>query len=142
MTQNGSEILLFCKGLPAETARLLFNSYKNEERELDYLYNRSRVKSAKGDLRTTKLLLAIAIFYRIVVLPLRSSADFSTLIFKSNQVGQIRFGSYTFTHSRARVVSAHLTRFQNILSLYDLPESLLQYKTISEFIKNLNERFH
>lgn len=86
------------------------------------------------------LFLEMALFYKIVLLPMsKGSQAFTT--FGHNHFNKVKIGNYTLTNTDRRRIKDMEQDFHTMLTKFDIPSQLLLFSDVKEFARNLN-RFY
>ncbi len=109
----------------------IFNSYIDSESE--------RYVELKKDKDFDHFVLALALFYSSVVIPLRE-AEACFRDFKSHHQGiqSIRLSKFNFSNDSSNAIYRMYLEISNILHQYRISESLLLFSDIKDFARNLN----
>ena len=83
-------------------------------------------------------LLAVASFYQCVIIPIRSSARFVSVLRKAGAT-HLRIARDKLGQRQANEASATTRAFQTVLSTAEIPERILTYSTLKQFVHSVRE---
>ena len=132
---------IFVKNLPPKVAVDLrrqyesllpvFNSYIDSEN--------ARYTELKKDKDFDHFMLALALFYSSVVIPLREAEScFRDLKSHHGEIRSIRISKSDFSSDSAIAIHRMYAEMSNILSEHRISEHLLLFSDVKDFARNLN----
>jgi len=110
----------------------IFNSYIDSENE--------RYFELKNDRDLDHFILALALFYSSVIIPLREAGNcLKDLRSHHQKIQSIRLSKFEFSSDSANVIHEMSVEMSALLSQYRISEHLLLFSDIKNFARNLNQ---
>lgn len=109
----------------------IFNSYIDSKS--------AKYTELKRDKDFDRFMLALALFYSSVVIPLREAEScFRDLKSHHEEVQSIRLSKFNFSADSANAIHRMYAEMSNILNEYRISEHLLLFSDVRDFARNLN----
>jgi hypothetical protein len=136
----GDMIEKYLKGLPYTLTQPMYREYEAKSRELSRWRERSssaRMRPYLNQLGVLEELIALGIYYRYVVAPLASSADFFGRLESSNEGVDLKVGGKRIDGEFRNRIDRGVNRFAAITRNFGLPAYLFSEGDVSAFVRNL-----
>jgi hypothetical protein len=100
----------------------------------------SRYNKLKEDKELAYFLLALAIFYSSVVVPLKEAKSFFDFM-STKDITSVRIGNYSFSEKAAWDIEKMYSSLNGIFTRYQIHEGLLLFSDLKTFARNLDLHF-
>lgn len=139
-------ITVFTKKLPVQISSQIeeqydkflpiFKKYTESDNDKYYL-------EVRNNYDTSCFILALAIFYKSLIVPLREGGSCLNDFKKQGQedIISIQIGRYLFSKNDSRQIQNMNYEFQEILNKHKIPEHILLFSDIKNFARSLNVFF-
>lgn len=136
-------IIVFTKNLPNQISGQMQEQYDSLLPILKKYADSNNDKyylEVRKNYDTSCFILALAIFYKTLIIPLREGSlcinDFKKQ--GKEDIKGIKIGGYLFSKNDSRQIQNMGYEFQEILNKHKIPEYILLFSDVKDFARNLN----
>lgn len=134
-------IKIFTENLPYKLNEQITIEYNSRINEVNYFLsgNYNYYADLKEDIETIKLLLALSIFYKRVLLNFHSATKFTSRVILKGKANSVQLGTYELSHKEAFKLNKMVKTFEVLMRNYSIPPKLFEYLETKEFLKKIKQ---
>ena len=127
-------INLFTKKLPRDLSRILYFEYQRFHQNLKQLCFYERHNISQSQFELLEILLAMAVFYNMIIMELDGAISFSKQMIKRDVSG-IRIGEYVLDDSESTKIGKAVYHFRFLMNDFGIVEAMFDFADTKQFIE-------